>query len=168
MFIKKPQLITLISFFVLVACQSMDGVPVAECVAGFVKTKTGCRSVKSLSSDELYEADSRLDSQIAAGEAEQATRLETKRMIDKMKETEAANRRAQMAEITAARAENTAATGTNSSRSQAPVGFLGERTAAPLPRVTEKAALRSELKDSFASELRSKTQRGGTINDGAQ
>lgn len=137
-------------------------------MAGFVRTSTGCRSVKSLSSEELNEADSRLNSQIAASDAEQATRLETKKMIEKMKESEAANRRAQMTEITAARAENTAATGANYSRSQAPVGFLGERTAAPIPRVTEKAALRNELKESFASELRSKNNRGGTINDGVQ
>lgn len=137
-------------------------------MAGFVKTKTGCRSVKSLSSDELYEADSRLNSQIAASEAELATRLETKRMIDKMKETEAANRRAQMAEINAASAETTAATASNYSRTQAPVGFLGERTSAPIPRITEKAALRSELKESFANELRGKSLRGGSINTGSQ
>ena len=83
-------------------------------------------------------------------------------MIERMKESEAANRRLQMAELQAARSENTAATASNYSRTQAPVGFLGERTSAPIPRVTEKAALRNELKESFNNELRSKNYQSGS------
>lgn len=126
----------------------METVPNDECVAGFVKTRTGCRSVKSLSGDELYQVDSSV--------------AETKIMIERMKESEAANRRLQMAELQAARTETTAATASNYSRAQAPVGFLGERTAAPIPRVTEKAALRNELKESFNAELRSKNYQPGS------
>ncbi|MBS1969579.1 MAG: hypothetical protein JSU04_04705 [Bdellovibrionales bacterium] len=158
---RKLSLFSFISFFVLVACQSTGPMAAPECVAGFVKTASGCRSVKSLSSDELYEANSRLSSQIEASEADLATRIETKKMIDKMKETEAANRRAQMAEARMT-SEGTAATGSNYSRTQAPVGFLDERTTPSAPRVTEKAALRNELKESFASELRSKNNQPGS------
>jgi len=153
---RKLQLFSLLSFAVLVACQSMGPAPETECVTGFVKTQSGCRSVKSLSSEELSNADSNV--------------AETKIMIERVKAAETANRRAQMdAAAAAARSEeNTAAVATNQYRTQAPVGFLGERTSAPLPRVTEKAALRNELKASFQNELRGKSLRGGTINDGFQ
>jgi hypothetical protein len=117
--------------------------------------------VKSLSSDELYEADSRLNSQSSASEADIATRIETQKMIARMKEAEAAHRRAQLEDARMA-SESTAATGSNYTRTQAPVGFLGERTTFSTGRVTEKAALRNELKESFASELRSKNNQPGS------
>ncbi len=158
---RKFSLFSFIYFFVLVACQSGGPLAPPECVAGFVKTSNGCRSVKSLSSDELYEADSRLSSQIQASEADLATRIETKKMIEKMKETEAANRRTQMAEARIV-SEGTAATSSNYSRNQIPVGFMDKRTTPSAPRVTEKAALRNELKENFASELRSKNYQPGS------
>lgn len=141
---------------VLVACQNMGGSSVAECVQGFVKTKNGtCKSVKSLSSEELAEADSRLSTQISASEAELATRRETKKMIDTMKAAEETNRRQQMAQYQQSQMQSAQAQAADQERlqNQVNVHFLDENTTPARNNTTvNKAAFRAELQDSFNNE----------------
>lgn len=139
-----PSLISIISVFALVSCQSGGG-SIPECVDGFVKVKNICRSTGSLSGDDLFTAKMRLTNQLNQNEGSPESQIAALKMIEKIQETEAATRQRQ--QISEREDQE------RRDRNKVPVQHLQQKT---LPQSSAMGALRNELRDSFKNEYRSK------------
>lgn len=85
---KLIKALVLSSLMLPAACQNFGDMPSSGCVAGFAKTATGCRSLNTLSSQELNAENDRLDSLIVQDESQLNALKETKKMIANLKAAE--------------------------------------------------------------------------------